>query len=225
MYKLQRKKDCFCDICGAPSAAIRTITLDGEIINELSGFSCDSCMGQEEEQEYVEELDEKLEKDEDLRKQLYDRFNTIRFNEKSIFISRYGVGESNEKCELCSKRNAYLCIVEKQHTDGSRDILDELTGWYCIDCITTGIEESHTENELKKLVFFHAVCENPILGLGRFPQLEKQAKEYSMRTSRMRKARDKYTGIPIKTLLMIATQGQKCSCCGEICDEKRNDKT
>lgn len=207
-----------CDICGAPNALIRTITHKDQVVNELSGFTCEYCIEANVENTFVANLIEKLETNDELRKELAERFRQMRLNQKGIFIANYGTGVEREKCELCGQNYAYLCTVEDYKDDGDVEVLDEISGWFCADCITMGREKTCFENRIRDLIQFRIVCDNPTLAAGHFKEMADKAMEYADRTVRMGVARKNYTGIPVKTAIMTAEPGEKCICCEDECD-------
>ena len=217
MYELSNELINHCDICGAPDAMIRTITRENRIIDELSGFTCEGCMSDNTEHDFVADLSDKLETNTRLRTVLAERFRMIRMKEKGLFISSYGTGIEHEKCEICEQSYSYLCVVEDHKDNGDIKVLDEVSGWFCADCITMGREKTCLEDRVRDLVVFNIVCDNSQLSAGRYKDIADQALDYARRTVRMGKARELYTGVPVKTLIMSAIKGQKCcSCCGDI---------
>ena len=233
--KNQKEKPVnICDICGAPHALLRTFTDDDDVIvDSLSGFTCQGCLNIEED--YVEKLADKLNGNQKLRDQLAERFQRIRQDGKAHFIGNHGLGVKHEKCEICGQGHSYLCIVE-DHFEGHVEMWDEIAGWFCADCITTGIQQTHVAKAIRELRLFWEECDdvkaryttymttayyidaaakqdssnNFMSAIKRGIELEEQESVYKKKAERMEKARIAYEGTPLKTIIKTAEEGKPC---------------
>lgn len=207
-----------CDICGAPHALLRTFTDDDVIVDALSGYTCQECLDIEED--YVEKLADKLNENQKLRDQLAERFQRIRQDGKAHFIGNHGLGVKHEKCEICGQGHSYLCIVE-DHFEGHVEMLDEIAGWFCADCITTGIQRTHTNKVLHELMLFWKdtdEAKQESLNKSAFKQgneLGVQEAVYNRKAECMEKARLAYEGTPVKVVIKTGGEGDTCSFCGK----------
>jgi hypothetical protein len=228
-----------CDICGAPHALLGTITNDdGIIVDELSGFICHECLDVEDD--YVEKLVDELNGNQKLKGQFAERFKKIRLKNKADFIGKYGLGVKHEKCEICGQDNSYLCVVE-DHFKGHVEMWDELAGWFCADCITTGIHQTHMYKVLYEFSQFRKDCNdvkaryktymtmpcyvdeaakqeassNFESAIKRGIELEEQESVYKRKAESMEKARLAYEGTPVKIVIRTAKEGDLCSLCGK----------
>jgi ribosomal protein S14 len=191
-------------------------------------------------------LDE-LDKNQEVRDQLAKRFQRVRLGDKAYFICTHGQGVKHEKCEVCGQGNSFLCIVEDQF-ESHVEMLDEIAGWFCLDCITTGIQDTHTGKALRELLIFRNDCENVkekyqfFMSRGKSQltkremkeclsifkhgkELEKQEALYKRKAESMKKTRLEYMDIPLKTVIKTAGAGDPCFLCGKTCgkDHKCGD--
>ena len=234
-------KKNICDICGAPNALLRTITNpELGIIDELSGFTCQECIDADKEYDYLKSLVNELDSDDELRDQLIARFETVRLEQKGFFISNYGLGIKGKRCEVCENEISYLCIVEDHYPDGRVEMLDEISMWCCVDCISTGRQKTRMENEFRELMSFRIECDDVKTKLDKFMEIlnptRKQRNEfmelverlqelieeeniYDAKSKVMKKERLVYKNVPIKTIIKTVEAGERCFCCGEIHSE------
>jgi hypothetical protein len=185
-----------CDICGAPTTNLRTITHPKHgIIEALSGYTCLKCVDEGKESEYVNELMDKFNENPDLADQLELRFDQILNDKINNFTSENGPGV-DKKCEICGKSNSYLCVVEDRF-EGNPRIIDKFSGFYCAECIVSGQKDTHIDKAIKGLE-------------KRKPRPDVLAR----RAKLMEKERLAYKGNPFKTVIAAMKHGDTCSCCG-----------
>jgi hypothetical protein len=187
--------------------------------------------------EDVKKLTDRLDvlvKSENKRHQLAVWLMETRMENKLEFISKYGQGVKEEKCEICGDDNAYICIIE-DYFEGKKAILDALSFWACSDCICKGAQETYFGNALLEFLMFKGVCrefkENIDLYMSvkgtsqlteeerknftstiieKFLEMNLLAAVYSKRDKLMKKARLAYKGIPVKTEIMTSKVDDRC---------------
>jgi hypothetical protein len=146
-----------CDLCGTPTAQIRTITRNNVIDNALSGFTCQDCLDAEED--YVEKLEDELNNNPKLRDQRAEQFQRIRLGEKADFICKYGPGVKHINCKICGQGFSYQIVVE-DHFPDHIIIRDEISNFFCSDCIVNGSMQTHVTESLLKLLQFRKASED-----------------------------------------------------------------
>ena len=86
-----------------------------------------------------------------VKKILSDRRRTTTSKNKAEFIEEYGLGLEHVSCEICGQSSSYLFIVEN-HLESPIEILFEISGWFCADCLATGMQEKYTKEALHELI-------------------------------------------------------------------------
>lgn len=187
----------------------------------------------EDVKKLTDRLDE-LVKSENERHLLAEWFLKTRMENKLEFISKYGQGVKEEKCEICDNDNAYLCIVE-DYFEGKKAVLDELSFWACSDCICKGAKETYFGNALLEFLMFKGVCREfkdnidlyiSVKGTSQLTEEERKnltstiieqflemsllATVYCKKDKLMKRARLAYKGIPVKTVIMTGKVGEGC---------------
>jgi len=183
-----------------------------------------------------------LEKNQEARDQLDERFQKIISDNESSFIDKHGLGIKDKHCKICDQGNSYLCFVECQFGDNV-EILDEFTEYYCSDCIITGKQELHTSEALRKqlqltreIVYSTTRCMKATLNtdisnigmslllplteqeielndrLEKLNELLELENEHKRKAERMKNARFNYEGIPVKMSIKF-DEGSPCYYC------------
>lgn len=183
-----------------------------------------------------------LEKNQEARDQLAERFQKIISDNESSFIDKHGPGIKDKHCKICGGDNSYLCYLECQLGDNV-EILDAFTGYYCSDCIIAGKQESHTSEAFSKqlqltreivysgtryikatlntdisniwMSFLLPLSEQEVELNERFSELnelKKLEKKYEIKAKRMKNARFSYEGIPVKMSINF-NEGSPCYYC------------
>lgn len=106
-----------------------------------------------EDVEKVTNLLDELDKNQKDRDQLEMRFIKIRNDIVTDFGFEYGPGVEDKHCQICGCESSYLCVVQSS-CDNRTHIWDHLSGWFCLDCVITGIMDTHIEKELCELLTF-----------------------------------------------------------------------
>lgn len=194
------------------------------------------------EEEIIKNRLEELEKNQEVRDKLKERFQRVRLSRKVCLISKYGQGV-NHDCNICGHDNSYLCIVEG-HGDGNVKMLDEIAGYFCADCITTGRLRTYMSKALREYIQFRKEREDiyvkkttfrnkpcytdeaiqeslngftPIFQIGN--KLEVQETVYKRNAELMEKARLTYEGTPVKIVIRTARESDTCALCGRVCGQ------
>jgi DNA repair exonuclease SbcCD ATPase subunit len=111
-----------------------------------------------EEIERITNRLEELDKNQEMRDQLAQRYNGVISNNKASFLFEYGPGVEHEKCKVCGQSHSYLYIVE-DHFFNPAKILYEISGWFCADCIINGRQDTHTSKALRELMQYRTECD------------------------------------------------------------------
>jgi hypothetical protein len=86
-----------------------------------------------------------------VKKIILDRRGATISKNKAGFIEEYGLGLKHVSCEICGQNSSYLFIVEN-HLEDPMEILLEISGWFCADCLATGMQEKYTKEAFHKLI-------------------------------------------------------------------------
>jgi hypothetical protein len=221
-----------CDICGKVTSNVRIVVGgDFQAVDELCGFTCKECYDKEET--YMDSLVTALNNQPDLIDKYAKKFQKVRIKMKGALIANYGLVDDTKKCSLCKKHGAYLCVVENDEPNITVKSLDELSDWYCIDCVSLNNHYNDIEEKFLDYIMFKETLDELMSKVrdDTFSEHKMSAADakvlrddirkmmvigtkYKTHAEVMEKARRAYLNVPLKIIIRAAEEGEVCSICG-----------